>query len=85
MERWLTPAALMIVVGGIAWGVQLNVAVQVLTRDVASVTTMTEREEKRVDRLSENMLKATLILEQMEKRMVRIEEVAREREVRSKE
>lgn len=73
-ERWLTPAAATIVIGGIVWGVQLNVAVKVLTEQVASVTVLTEREERRVDKLSENMLKATMILEQIENRMVRLEE-----------
>jgi hypothetical protein len=73
-DIWLTPTALVVLLGGITWGVQLNLAVGHLTEDVAAIETKADSEENRVDEISDQLLRITLILERIEKRMDSFEE-----------
>lgn len=74
LDKWLTPTALTLVLGGIVWGVQLNFAVAALSKQVGEAKNEATRAEVRVDRLAENTLKATVILERIERRLDRVEE-----------
>lgn len=73
LDKWLTPTALTLVLGGIVWGVQLNFAVASLHKLVGEVRNEASRAETRVDRLAENTLKATVILERIERRIEKLE------------
>jgi len=73
MEKWLTPTAMTLVLGGIVWGVQLNFAVKQLTAEVAKADAAAHRSEQRTDKLADNILKASVILESVERRVEKLE------------
>lgn len=73
-DIWLTPTALVVLLGGITWGVQLNLSVGHLSEDVTAIEVRAAKEEQRVDDISDKLLRVTLILERIEKRMDNFEE-----------
>jgi len=84
MDKWMTPAAATIVIGAVVWGIQLNVAVSSLTATVARNETDINRNEARKDKLSENTLRASVILDRLEQRVARVEKRISELEEREK-
>lgn len=73
LDKWLTPTALTLVLGGIVWGVQLNFAVKQLADAVGEARGRANRAELRVDVISENVLRSAVILERLEKRIEKLE------------
>ena len=71
--KWLTPAAATIVIGGIVWGVQLNVAVNQMTSDISRLATYADQHDVKLDEMSANVLRTSLILEGLETRMRKVE------------
>lgn len=74
LSKWLSPTAVTVLLGGIIWGVQLNFAVSDLTKEVAKANVAAEKTESRVDRLAQTLLRVTVILERVEKRMSKLED-----------
>jgi len=95
MDTWLTPTSLLVLLGGVTWGVQLNLAVGHLTEDVAAMEAEDRARDTRVDltedvaameaedrardtrveELSDQLLRVSLILERIEKRLTKVGEL----------
>lgn len=73
LAKWLSPTALVTVLAGVVWGVQLNFAVAELTKEVTKAHIAAEKMEIRVDEMAHTLLRVSVILERVEKRMSKLE------------
>jgi len=73
MDVWLTPTSLLVLLGGVTWGVQLNLAVGHLTEEVAEIQTVADATDNEVENLSDQILRTSLILERIESRLDKVE------------
>ncbi len=68
-ERWMGPTGVAIIAGGIIWGIQLNYATMNLTSQVARITKDVEIHDSQLDEVSANLLRTTIVLQNMEEEM----------------
>jgi hypothetical protein len=64
-KHWATPAAVLLLVGTITWGVQLNVGFAALTATTASTQDRVLRTETVMQEIQVNISKAAVVLEQL--------------------
>lgn len=69
-ESWVSPSGVLLLIGGVVWGVQLNVATMNLTAEMVTQQSRLEKLEDEAEDTQENLLRTTLILEGMEIRMI---------------
>jgi hypothetical protein len=70
VENWVSPSGVLLVIGGVIWGVQLNVATMNLTAEITTQQDRISRLEQDAEHTHENLLRTTLVLEAMEIRMI---------------
>jgi len=64
----------MILLGGITWGVQLNFQVMQMVKELSEIKVREGIFEERLDEMSETILRATVVLDHIEKRITDLEE-----------
>ena len=71
LSSWATPTGVALLLGGIVWGVQLNVATMNLNAGVVTLTERVAAVEKESEIIGDNLLRTTIVLEAMEIRMIK--------------
>ena len=82
LEKWISPAGALLLLGGVTWGVQLNVAVLNLAKQAAVEQARAQELSTTIDDVVKNQTKLTLILENLTDE---IDEVALHSEGHTKE
>ena len=80
MDRWISPSGFMILLGGIIWGIQLNVAVITNGKDIASIRDQHIAIVERLDEISRLNLEQAFILEGVSDEMQRTAAIVDEHE-----
>lgn len=71
-SKWATPSGLLILFGAVAWGVQLNVAIINLTDKVSELDVKTDATLTTQAEIAANVLRATVLMGEMEKDMMAV-------------
>ena len=64
---WLTPSGLMILLGGIVWGVQLNINAMMQAKRLARLEARQDEYEQTMALISKDLVRVGLILDNLEK------------------
>lgn len=72
-EAWTTPAAFLVLFGGIVWGVQLNFVVLQHTKEIATLQQNQNKIVELMSEQSERCLRTTLLIDSLSDRMERYE------------
>jgi len=67
LERWISPAGVLLLMGGIVWGVQLNVAVMQLTEAVSADKANMQTLSAQIQSISTTQARTAVILQHLEK------------------
>jgi hypothetical protein len=67
IQAWATPAGLLLLLGGITWGVQLNVSIMNLTNKVSNLAGKTDKMSTELMESTRNNLRVSMLLTQLEK------------------
>ena len=62
LEKWASPAGILVLFGGIVWGVQLNVATMNLTKQMAVMDGKSEELSHEMAKISQNNVRTSMIL-----------------------
>jgi cell division protein FtsL len=72
-EKWITPSSLMILIGAIIWGVQLNAAVLDLAREISKLEQRVAQNTTINVAQNESLIKLGTIVDGIEKRIQKAE------------
>ena len=78
LNKWITPVTLTAIFGAIIWGVQLNIATLNTTKQVASLLVEYQTLEREITALDRSVSRIAIILDNLENRIARTEEVVEE-------
>jgi hypothetical protein len=72
LQGWLSPAGALLLLGGIVWGVQLNVATMNLGSQVSELAAKQDQVGDRLLEISENNLRTSLLITQLAEEVVEL-------------
>jgi ribosomal protein S15P/S13E len=67
LEKWASPAGVLIMFGGVVWGVQLNIATMNLTKELSAIDGRTNELSKELVEVSKNTIRTSVILNSISK------------------
>jgi len=73
LKGWLSPAGALLLLGGIVWGVQLNVATMNLSSQMSELNAKQGNISDRLLEVSDNSLRTTLLMKQLTERMAEMD------------
>ena len=85
LSAWASPAGVLLLLGGIVWGVQLNVATMRLSQDYSQIAAVQAKQGAEINEVSRNLLRATLLLQGMEMRVNEAVQTVKEHNVESED
>ena len=80
IDKWITPATIMVAIGAIIWGVQLNIATLQQGERIGVHDKAIDRLQKQQYQLENQMVRVSTLLDSTAKRLEVMEERAREHE-----
>ena len=80
LEKWISPAGILVLFGGVVWGVQLNVATMNLTKQMSGLSGKTDELSHEMSEIAQNNVRTSMILSALTKDIDRALEHTEEHE-----